>query len=126
MTGSNEPRDLSYAPRQRRQAVLETARDAGFRPGSIIDVGFAVGTEGLYGIFPDTHQLLIEPVAELEPALKAFCDSHPNSSYVIAAASDQLGPELQPLADHMPASSLYHLVLAFSELIRLEPLLQGV
>ncbi len=34
---------------------------------------------------------------------------------------DQFGPRLQPLAEHMPASTLYHLLLAFAELLRLEP-----
>jgi N-acylglucosamine 2-epimerase/mannose-6-phosphate isomerase len=38
---------------------------------------------------------------------------------------DQLGPALEPLVGHMPTSSFYHLVLAFSELMRLEPQLGG-
>ena len=36
---------------------------------------------------------------------------------------DQLGPGFAPLATEAPASMLYHLVLAFAELLRLEPVL---
>ena len=34
---------------------------------------------------------------------------------------DQFGPGSQPLARQIPASTLYHLLLAFAELLRLEP-----
>jgi len=107
MSGSTGPRDLSFAPRQSRRAVLENARDAGFRPGTIIDVGFFVGTEGLYGIFEDTHHLLIEPVAEVEPAMKAFCETHPNSSYVVAAASDEPGSKPMVVRRSVGGSSFH-------------------
>jgi N-acylglucosamine 2-epimerase/mannose-6-phosphate isomerase len=36
---------------------------------------------------------------------------------------DKLGPGFAPLASEAPASMLYHLVLAFAELLRLEPML---
>lgn len=38
---------------------------------------------------------------------------------------DQFGPDWTPLAAQIPASTLYHLVLAFTELLRLEPRLSA-
>jgi len=77
--------------RLRKKAVLENAKRIGFAPGTIIDVGFAYGTEGLYDTFEDARAILIDPVAEAEPAMKAFCEAHPGSAYYVAAASDAPG-----------------------------------
>jgi FkbM family methyltransferase len=71
--------------------ALANAKKIGFRPGSIIDVGFAVGTEGLYGVFEGARHVLIDAIAETEPVMKRFCDEHPGSIYFIAAVSDQPG-----------------------------------
>lgn len=78
-------------PRQARAAVLENAKRAGLNPGTIIDVGFAIGTPGLFGVFEDAQIMLIEPIAEMEPAMQAFCREHPKARYVVAAASDENG-----------------------------------
>ena len=77
--------------RLRRQAVLENAKAAGLNPGTVIDVGFAIGTEGLFGVFEDAENFLIEPIAEMEPAMQAFCAQNPRSRYLLAAASDENG-----------------------------------
>lgn len=75
-----------------KRAVLENTRAIGFRPGTIIDVGFAVGTEGLHDVFENVRHVLIDPVSEAEPTMKAFCDAHPGSIYFVAAASDNEKP----------------------------------
>ena len=75
-----------------KRAVLENTKAIGFQPGTIIDVGFAVGTEGLHDVFEGVRHVLIDPVAEAEPAMKAFCDVHPGSLYFVAAASDNEKP----------------------------------
>ena len=93
--------------RQTRLAVLENARDIGFRPGTIIDVGFAVGTDGLYDVFEDVHHLLIEPVAEMEPAMARFCETHPNSNYLVAAISETTG-EQQMVVRRAVGASGFH------------------
>ncbi|MBN9318895.1 MAG: FkbM family methyltransferase [Caulobacterales bacterium] len=82
--------DSAVGRRQRRRSVLENARDAVLDVATIIDVGFATGTEGLYGVF-DAYNFLVEPIAEMEPALRDFVQSHPKTSYVLAAASDSDG-----------------------------------
>ena len=60
---SMSEQDRPPEPRTSRRMVLENAKRAGFQPGSIIDVGFAMGTEGLFDVFEGTRNLLIEPVA---------------------------------------------------------------
>ena len=75
-----------------KRAVLENTKSIGFRPGTIIDVGFAVGTEGLYDVFEGVRHVLIDPVAEAEAAMAQFCAAHPGSIYFVAAASDSEKP----------------------------------
>ncbi len=74
-----------------KRAALENAKRIGFRPETIIDVGFAYGTQGLFEVFEGTRNILIEPVAEMEPIMQKFCDEHPGSTYMVAAASDAPG-----------------------------------
>jgi FkbM family methyltransferase len=83
--------DAQRGRRLRRQAVLQNAKAAGLNPGTVIDVGFAIGTEGLFGVFEDAENFLIEPIAEMEPAMQAFCAQNPRSRYLLAAASDENG-----------------------------------
>lgn len=83
--------DVGRGQRLRRRAVLENAKAAGLAPGAVIDVGFAIGTEGLFGVFEGAQNFLIEPIAEMEPAMKAFCEKNPNSRYLLAAASEENG-----------------------------------
>ncbi len=64
---SQVERDRRVGARLKMRAVLENAKAAGFRPASIIDVGFAFGTNDLHNAFEDVRRLIIEPVAETEP-----------------------------------------------------------
>jgi FkbM family methyltransferase len=49
----------------------ETLR-AGFSPATVIDVGVAGGTPGLYEAFPDAHHVLIEPLEEFREQVSAL------------------------------------------------------
>ncbi len=73
-----------------KRAVLENAKRIGFQPGTVIDCGFAYGTEGL-DVFHEAIYVLIDPVAETEPAMRKFCESRPGSLYGVVAVSDQEG-----------------------------------
>ncbi len=90
-----------------RRAVLENAKQAGFRPGSIIDVGFAMGTESLFDVFEGTRNLLIEPVAEMEPVMAKFCAKRPGSTYLVAAASDAPGAKTMVVRRSVTGSSFH-------------------
>jgi FkbM family methyltransferase len=55
-------------------------------PRTVIDVGVGTGTPELYKAFPDAELVLVEPVAECEPALRAICERRRSKCrYVIAA-----------------------------------------
>src|SRR5690349_20367910 len=50
----------------------EPFRRHGYAPATVIDVGVAAGTPVLYEAFPDAYHVLVEPLAEFEPALQAL------------------------------------------------------
>jgi FkbM family methyltransferase len=63
----------------------------GFRPGTVIDVGAADGTPGLYDQFAGASILLIDPLAEHAPALERIQKQHPAARFTIAAAGARAG-----------------------------------
>ena len=82
--------------RQSKHKTLTLLRDRGFRPATVIDVGAQTGTPPLYEVFPDSHHVLIEPVAENESALQALCGQLRSAEYRIAAVTSRDG--MVPLA----------------------------
>lgn len=93
--------------RLRKRNILRSAKQIGFRPGTIVDIGFAYGTEGLDEVFEDARYLLIDPVAETEEVMARFCAGHPGSAYVVAAASDRDG-EMEFIAREGVSGSSFH------------------
>ena len=93
--------------RLRKRNILRNAKQIGFAPGTIIDVGFAFGTEGLDEVFEDARHLLIDPMAETEAVMARFCAEHPGSIYRVAAASDQAG-QLELIARQGVTGSSFH------------------
>ncbi len=77
--------------RQSKHKALSLLRGRGFRPATVIDVGAQTGTPPLYEVFPDAHHVLIEPVAENEPALQTLCAQLRSAEYRIAAIARQDG-----------------------------------
>lgn len=65
---------------------LQRVRKLGLSPRTVIDVGVATGTNGLYGAFPDVRYALIEPLKESEPFMQAILEQYPGSIAVHAAA----------------------------------------
>ncbi|MEG4812221.1 FkbM family methyltransferase [Microcoleus sp. F8-D3] len=70
---------------------LLLVKNLGFQPGTVIDVGAALGTFNLYETFPDARHLLIEPIAENEPYLAKICRKLKSAEYIIAAATKEAG-----------------------------------
>lgn len=70
---------------------LMLAKNLGFEPKTVIDVGAALGTFNLYEIFPNARHLLIEPIAENEPYLAKICRKLKSAEYIIAAATKESG-----------------------------------
>ena len=70
---------------------LLIAKNSGFEPKTVIDVGAALGTFNLYETFPEARHLLIEPIAENEPYLAKICRHLKSAEYIIAAATKESG-----------------------------------
>lgn len=84
-----ELRRTGQGPRRTLAEVLAAARRAGLEAASVIDVGVAGGTPGLYDAWPGARLLLVEPVAEWEPQLRALTDGR--GRHVVAAAGREPG-----------------------------------
>jgi len=63
----------------------------GFEPKTIIDVGAADGTPGLYDYFPQADLLLIDPLEEHIPALEEIRRKHVKARITLGAAGPQSG-----------------------------------
>jgi FkbM family methyltransferase len=70
---------------------LTRIRDLGQIPKTIFDLGVATGTEGLYDVFPDARYVLIDPLDEAAPFMRALVEKHPGSIAVNAAAGREVG-----------------------------------
>jgi FkbM family methyltransferase len=82
-------------------------RDLGFRPETVVDVGGASGTPELYGAFPDSDFLLIEPLHAFEPTLVSILERY-RGAYVLAAAGPVPGEvAFNVHSNHLGGSSLY-------------------
>lgn len=81
----------SGTPRGTMLGGLLQIRQCGFLPGTVIDVGAALGTFQLYEAFPDCKHFMIEPIAENAPYLEKLCAKLGDADYLIAAASTQSG-----------------------------------
>lgn len=95
---------------KRRKGLAEFLaflRDRGFTPGTVVDVGVADGTFELYETFPRSFHLLVEPLAEFEPALKFICQRY-DADYVIAAAGNQKTETSIYLSGDKHGASLMH------------------
>jgi FkbM family methyltransferase len=87
--------------------ALRHLSKSGFRPQTVIDVGVAFETEDLHKEFREAQILLIEPLAEFEPALKGICKRY-RAQYVLAAAGEAHGSAvLNVHKDQLDSSSFF-------------------
>jgi FkbM family methyltransferase len=95
--------------------ALQRMRDLGVAPRTIFDVGFATGTEGLYGIFPDVRYVIVEPLAESRPFMEEHMRAYPGSIAVHAAAGREAG-EAEFVVDPSLSGSSFLLKRKFGEI----------
>ena len=93
-------------PRASMSGALRQLSRLGFRPRTVIDVGAATQTRELYEAFPDSHFLLIEPLAEFEPFLRKICEQY-KAEYVLAAAGEAPGTATLHVHPDKVGSSLF-------------------
>jgi FkbM family methyltransferase len=73
------------------EGALQVIRDLGWRPGSVIDIGVAMGTKGLYPIWPDAHICLIEPSPTGLVYMQQIAEKYPNVHIYNVGASNRNG-----------------------------------
>lgn len=76
------------------------------QPRTVIDVGVAYGTPGLYRAFPNASYLLLEPLPDYRRALEAIL-SRVRGTYVLAAAGRVREVATINIAPNASSSSLY-------------------
>lgn len=86
--------------------VMNHINIKGFRPNTIIDVGVAYGTPGLYGKFENVDYFLIEPLKEYEESCKNLTKKY-GGKYIIAAASDSSDIVTINVHPDLSGSSIY-------------------
>ena len=92
--------------RKNLKEVLLHVKQLGFKPKTIIDVGVAYGTPGLYGVFEDVNYLLVDPLVEYEDVMKNICAEYP-ADYVLAAAGPEPGCVTLNVHPDLSGSSFY-------------------
>ena len=85
-----------YAAEKKRshaRAALKRMSSRGVTVKTVIDVGASDGRWSLATMdyFPDAKYLLVEANPVHQPALEAFCQTHSQATYELAAASDTSG-----------------------------------
>lgn len=84
-------RQQAVFSRMSKRLGLANLKGQGFMPGTVFDVGAQTGTPELFEIFPDAHHVMLEPVAECEPVLRALCSQLRSAEYHMAAVTERSG-----------------------------------
>jgi FkbM family methyltransferase len=83
----------------------ENLRGEGLDPATVIDVGVAGGTGGLYQAFPDAHLVLIEPLDEFRETASKLARTR-GADYVMAAVGAAEGTAVMHIHRTRSLSSL--------------------
>lgn len=82
-------RDLET--RQSIAGALGVIRDLGWTPGAIIDIGVALGTKGLYDVWPGVPICLVDPNPDNRVYMEQIAAKHAQVSIWIVGASNICG-----------------------------------
>jgi len=86
--------------------VCKHLKRIGFMPGTIIDVGVASGTPGLYHHFPNSYLLLVEPLHEYSKPIENILKQRSGSHLPVAAYHTNTTLSLNVHSAHLEGSSL--------------------
>jgi FkbM family methyltransferase len=88
---------------------MTVARQIGFTPKSIIDVGAARGcwSAEVASIWPDARYILIDPLEENHQELKSVCCKLKNADYRVSAITDYSGTITINIHTDLDGSSIY-------------------
>jgi FkbM family methyltransferase len=71
--------------------VMQLAKEFGFIPATIVDVGVNTGTPGLFEFFPDAKLIMIDPLTESEFFMRHIAALYPDAHYEVCAAAAEEG-----------------------------------
>lgn len=99
----------SKPQRNSLEGVLQQAKNRGFSPATVIDVGAAYGmfTSACQPIFPEAKYMLIEPLEEYTSFLETVVTSIPGAEYIPAALTAESGEITINIHPDLVGSSLY-------------------
>ena len=80
--------------RQSIAGALGAVKSLGWTPSAIIDIGVAMGTEGLYDVWPAVPLVLVDPADENRPYMDRIAATYERVTVFQVGASDTCG-ELQ-------------------------------
>jgi FkbM family methyltransferase len=96
-----------YAPMRGYAVFLDMAKQAGFAPGTVIDVGVAQGTPWLHDAFPDAHLVLIEPQSQFKPVIDAILQKRRGEWHQVALGAQEATAHLNIMTAEPGSSSLH-------------------
>ena len=80
--------------------TLRMIETTGWRPSCIIDVGVAMGTHGLYDVWPDADILLVDPVPANLPFMQKIAARHERVQIFNVGASNTTGEMFARIAEN--------------------------
>ncbi|QAR32093.1 FkbM family methyltransferase [Geovibrio thiophilus] len=86
-------------------SVLTHIKNKGVNPQTVIDVGVAYGTNGLYGVFDSVRYLMVEPLEEYKGVLDKIVSEYP-AVYTLSAAGSREGSVTMNVHPDMSGSSV--------------------
>jgi len=86
---------------------LQQAKQCGLNPQTVLDIGVATGTTELYDTFPGAYHILMEPLEEFLPELKAVVNRLDKAEYILAAAHSTSGNIVINVHPDLFGSSVY-------------------
>ncbi len=89
-SADKEPTSTKTTSAQTLRWLPTDLKKSGFYPRPLVDIGAAQGTPQLYEAFPESFQVLIEPLKEHEPHLKDILGEY-EGAYFLTAIGDKDG-----------------------------------
>jgi FkbM family methyltransferase len=98
------------------EGVLAPLRDLGWTPGAILDIGVAMGTKGLYSVWPDVDICLIEPSPKSLVYMQQIAERYPKVHIFNVGASDRTGEATALVHDELVNVSFSKLKTGWEEI----------
>ena len=68
-----------------KNEILNLIKKNGFNPDLIIDIGAAAGTDGLYGVWEDSHHILVDILEHFTDNMRKNCNNLKSAEFHVNA-----------------------------------------